>query len=100
MQNSGIPQYLGLARFGILQKLLQSFVEILKLFSTQFSVVHGGWGGWGRFSGIAQCERHLDTSGNPIQFFFNHTTLLLLEQIVFVKRWTGVLHIQPRFRIT
>ena len=54
LQNSGILQYLvELAMFGILQKLLLSLLEILKLLSTQFSVVHTtvGGGGGGYFLG-------------------------------------------------
>ena len=42
LQNSGIPQDLEPARFGILQKLLLSFLEILEFLSTQSSVVHRG----------------------------------------------------------
>ena len=48
LQNSGIPQDLESVRFGILQKLLLSFLEILKVLSTQFSVVHRA-GGCGYF---------------------------------------------------
>ena len=43
LQNSGIPQDLESAGFGILHKLLLLFLEILKFLGTQFSVVH--WGG-------------------------------------------------------
>ena len=42
MQISGIPQDFESARFGILNKLPLSFLEILKFMGTQFSVVHGG----------------------------------------------------------
>ena len=42
LQNSGIPQDSQPVRFGVLQKLLLSFLAILKVFSTQFSVVHRG----------------------------------------------------------
>ena len=42
LENCGIPQYLESATFGIQQKLLLSFLEILKFLSTQFSVVHRG----------------------------------------------------------
>ena len=46
-RNSGIPQDFESAGFGILYKLLLSFLEILKFLGTQFSVVHGGGGGGG-----------------------------------------------------
>ena len=42
LQNSGIPQDFESAGFGILHKLLLSFLEILKFLGTQFSVVHRG----------------------------------------------------------
>ena len=42
LQNSGIPEDFESAGFGILQKLLLSFLEILKLVGTQFIVVHRG----------------------------------------------------------
>ena len=42
LQNSEIPQDLESVRFGILQKLLLSFLEILKVLSTEFSVVRRG----------------------------------------------------------
>ena len=49
-QNSGIPQDFESAGFGNLQKLLVSFLEILKFLGTQFSIVNRGvW----IFSGIA-----------------------------------------------
>ena len=47
-------QHLESATFRILQKLLLSFLEILKFLSAQFSVVHP-WGEGGIFSGIAHC---------------------------------------------
>ena len=39
LQNSGISQAFESPRFGILQKLLLAFLEILKFLGTQFSVV-------------------------------------------------------------
>ena len=45
LQNSGISQDFESAGFGILQKLLLSFLEILTFLGTQFSVVHKGGGG-------------------------------------------------------
>ena len=42
LQSFRIPQDLESARFGILQQLLLSFLEILKIISTQFSVVKEG----------------------------------------------------------
>ena len=45
LQNSGIAQDFESAGFGILHKLLLSFLEILKFLGTQFSVVHSGGGG-------------------------------------------------------
>ena len=47
LQNSEIPQDFESAGFGILHKLLLSFLEILKFLGTRFSVVHGGGGGGG-----------------------------------------------------
>ena len=50
LQNSGFPQEFKSAGFGILHKLLPSFLEILKFLDTQFSVVYRGvW----LFSGVA-----------------------------------------------
>ena len=42
LQNSGTPRDCESAGFGILQKLLLSFLQILKFLGTQFSVVHRG----------------------------------------------------------
>ena len=44
IQSLGIPQDFESAVFGILQKLLLSFLEILNFLGIQFSVVHGGGG--------------------------------------------------------
>ena len=46
LQNSGIPQDFESAGFGILHRLLLSFLEILKFLGTQFSVVHREGGGY------------------------------------------------------
>ena len=54
LQHSGILQDFESAGFGILHKLLLSFLEILKFLGTQLSVVHGGGGEWWIFSGTAQ----------------------------------------------
>ena len=45
LRNSGIPKDVESAVFGMLHKLLLSFLEILKFLGTQFSVVHRGGGG-------------------------------------------------------
>ena len=42
LQISGIPEDFESAGFGILHKLLLSFLDILKFLGTQFSVVHRG----------------------------------------------------------
>ena len=55
LQNSGIPQEFESAELGILDKLLLSFLEMLKFLDVQFSVVHKGGGCI--FSGIAQCRK-------------------------------------------
>ena len=59
LQNSGIPQDFELARFGILQKLSLSFLEILKFLGAQFSVIHRGDIFW----------------NSPIQLFFEESSL-------------------------
>ena len=46
LRNSGIPQDVESAGSGILQELQLSFLEILKLLGTQFSVVHRGGVGY------------------------------------------------------
>ena len=46
LRNSGIPQDYESADSGILQILQLSFLEILKFLGTQFSVGHGGGGGY------------------------------------------------------
>ena len=56
LQNFGILQAFESARFGILQKLLLSFLEMLKFLGTQLSVVHRGEGGGWIFSGTAHCH--------------------------------------------
>ena len=45
LQNLEFLKILKSAGFGILHKLLLSFLEMLKFLGTQFSVVHGGGGG-------------------------------------------------------
>ena len=54
LRNSGIPQYFEPPGSGILHKLQLSFLEILKILGTQFSVVRRrGW----IFSEIAHYKR-------------------------------------------
>ena len=81
LRNSGIFQDFESAGSGILQKLQLSFLEILKILGTQFSVVHGG----GIFSGIAHsCILPY------FAFFYFYTT----------KDWEpGGFHLLPSFQI-
>ena len=63
LQNSGIPQEFESAGFGILHKLLLSFLEILKFLGTQFSVVHRGCVDIFWNSPLSQRSRKLSTTG-------------------------------------
>ena len=74
LQNSGIPQDFELAGFGILHKLLLSFLEILKFLGTQFNVVHRYPGSEIFYLNGAR-KKGGETSGDPCMKCSSHVTI-------------------------